>query len=81
MNRYYRSANGQDPQPSPPPQEPPMPDEVPDRDPPAPQPTPPIVVIVPFYKKPLFWVAVVALIIAIIAVIMYSKQNKVVYEF
>lgn len=75
MTRHYRSADDQvqDPQPSPPPQEPPIPDDVPDR--------PPVIVIVPFYKKPLFWVAVIALIIAIIAVIMYSRQNKVVYEF
>lgn len=79
MNRYYRSANGQVQDP----QEPPIPDDVPDREPPVPepQPSPPIIVFVPFYKKPLFWVAVVALIIAIIAVVMYSKQNKVVYEF
>lgn len=79
MNRYYRSANGQVQDP----QEPPISDDVPDREPPGPepQPSPPIIVFVPFYKKPLFWVTVVALIIAIIAVVMYSKQNKVVYEF
>ena len=74
MNGYYNNANGQvqDPQPSPIPQEPPGPEIE----------TPPIVMAdVPFYKKPMFWVAVIALIIAIIAVIMYSKQNKVVYEF
>jgi len=80
MNRYYKSANGRADDP---PQEPPMPDDVPDRPlpEPIPQPSPPIIVIVPFYKKPLFWVALIALIIAIIAVVMYSKQNKVVYEF
>jgi hypothetical protein len=81
MNRYYKSANGQVQDP----QDPPMPDDVPDRPlpgpEPIPQPSPPIIVFVPFYKKPLFWVAVIALIIAIIAVVMYSKQNKVVYEF
>lgn len=69
MNQYYNSniQEGEDPLPVPPEDTKPMPPE-------EPIPVPPDQT--PFYKKPLVWVVIISIIIAIIALFIYMRSSS-----